>query len=113
MYSRIATRCRRFADPGISGATSRSGSGGAIEIEFAAGARMRITGTEYRARVITETIPEFAEFARDKEDLVNRVATLGSMLASENAVLSQCLVPNRFAGTTAGSPSPSRTGGGR
>jgi hypothetical protein len=57
---------------------------------------------EYRARVIAETTPEFAEFARDKEDLVNRVATLGAMLASENAVLSQCLIPNRFAETTAG-----------
>ena len=57
---------------------------------------------EYRARVIAKTPPEFAEFARDKEDLVNRVATLGAMLASENAVLSQCLIPNRFAETTAG-----------
>jgi hypothetical protein len=57
---------------------------------------------EYRVRVIAETTPEFAEFARDKEDLVNRVATLGAMLASENAVLSQCLIPDRFAGTTAG-----------
>jgi len=57
---------------------------------------------EYRARVIAETTPEFAEFARDKEDLVNRVATLGAMLTSESAVLSQCLIPNRFAGTTAG-----------
>jgi hypothetical protein len=57
---------------------------------------------EYRVRVIAETTPEFAEFARDKEDQVNRVATLGAMLASENAVLSQCLIPDRFAGTTAG-----------
>jgi hypothetical protein len=76
---------------------------GPVEIWFHRTARS-VSGPnpEYRARVIAKTTPEFAEFARDKEDLVNRLATLAAMLASENAVLSQCLIPNRFAGTTAG-----------
>jgi len=38
---------------------------------------------EYRARVIAEIPPEFAEFVSDKEDLVNRAALLGAMLVSE------------------------------
>jgi hypothetical protein len=76
---------------------------GPVEIWFHRTARsIAEPNPEYRARVIAKTTPEFAEFARDKEDFVNRVATLGAMLASENAVLSQCLIPSRFAGTTAG-----------
>jgi hypothetical protein len=78
-------------------------SDGPVKIYFHRTARSFTEHTpEYRARVIAETPPEFAEFARDKEDWVNRAATLGAMLASENAVLSQCLIPNRFADTNAG-----------
>ena len=76
---------------------------GLVEVIFHRTARsMTESAPEYRARVIAKTPPEFTDFARDKEDLVNRVATLGAMLASESAVLSQCLIPDRFAETTAG-----------
>jgi hypothetical protein len=76
---------------------------GPVEIIFHRTARsMTEPNPEYRARVIAETPREFAEIARDKEDWVNMAATLGAMVASENAVLSQCLIPNRFAETTAG-----------
>jgi len=57
---------------------------------------------EYRARVIEKILPEFAEFVNDKEDLVNRAALLGAMPVSEKVVLSQCLIPHRLSGTTAG-----------
>jgi len=57
---------------------------------------------EYRARVIEKIPPEFAEFVSDKEDLVNRAALLGAMPVSEKVVLSQCLIPHRLSGTTAG-----------
>ena len=78
-------------------------SDGPVRIIFhRTGRSMTEQKPEYRVRVIAQTTREFAEFARGKDDLVNRVATLGAMLASENAVLSQCLVPHRFAETTAG-----------
>jgi len=78
-------------------------SDGPVDFIFHRTARsMAEPSPEYRARVVATTPPEIGEFIRDKEDLVNRLATFGATLASENAVLSQCLIPNRFVETTAG-----------
>jgi hypothetical protein len=57
---------------------------------------------EYRVRVWANTDSEFCRIAADKEDMLNRTATFGALLAAENAVVSQALIPTVAADTTAG-----------
>lgn len=57
---------------------------------------------EYRVRVWAKADPEFCKFALDKEDLLNRAATFGALVAAEDSVISQALIPAVAADTTAG-----------
>lgn len=57
---------------------------------------------EYRIRVNARVAPEFKEHAKDIENFINRVATLGALVDEATAVTCQCLVPEHDPYTTAG-----------
>jgi hypothetical protein len=59
---------------------------------------------EYRARVSARLTAETVQFARGKEHLLNRCATLGALVTTENGgdVLCQCLIQADLQDTIAG-----------
>lgn len=63
---------------------------------------LNMANAEYRVRVIAPVIPEFADYAKKIESLVNRVATFGALVDEATAVSCQCLVPQHNALTIAG-----------
>lgn len=57
---------------------------------------------EYRVRVIAKVDENFTKFARGQQDFINRLATFGAIDSSAEAVICQCLIPERGIEVTAG-----------